>query len=282
MNRHHFKVPKHKLFLRYFSLLLSCQFILTVRRFFMRLLPFIRFESQVSHIVYLSWLVDIDQVRERYPERVHLWERQGKTVFTILSYQHHHFGFRFLGPFRRWMPSPRQSNWRFYLNDTAPKTVIFEQVLIDHALYVVGGRLASDVMPAQYAAKFEHQFDSKQQAIQTEVYLDQDYSFKSHVGIRQEKSLPATWQNLFDSWADAVHFLVDQDHAWAEWVDQPQRMSQGDIQMPVCFEQIQAAEVLALSPPELLKQFQIDADADVFAFVIPALDFHVLNEKILN
>jgi hypothetical protein len=45
-----------------------------------------------------------------------------------------------------------------------------------------------------------------------------------------------------------VHFLVDQDHAWAEWVDQPQRMSQGDIQMPVCFEQIQAAEVLALSP----------------------------------
>jgi hypothetical protein len=72
------------------------QFILTVRRFFMRLLPFIRFESQVSHIVYLSWLVDIEQVRERYPELVHLWERQGKTVFTILSYQHHHFGFRFL------------------------------------------------------------------------------------------------------------------------------------------------------------------------------------------
>lgn len=238
-----------------------------------------RLQSQVSNVVYLSWLVDAEQVRQRYPDPVVLWEKQGKTIFTILTYQHQHFGFNFLGKLRQLMPSPRQSNWRFYLNESKPKTVIFEQVIVDQALYAIGGRLASDVMPAQCAPNFQHQRDEN--TIHTRIRMDEDYSFSSDIHITMQKHLPEAWQSLFSSWEEAVQFLVDQDHAWAEWVDQPTRMSQGDINMPVQFQQIQAAEIDKLQAPQLLQQLGVDDDTAAFTFVVPKLDFYVVGEKIL-
>lgn len=281
MNRHDFKPPRQILFFNFLARLLACGVLLQLRRMLMRVLSFMSLQSRVSNIVYLSWLVDAEQVRQRYPEQVTLWEKQGKTIFTILTYQHHHFGFQFLGRLRKWMPSPQQSNWRFYLDDSHPKTVIFEQVMLDQYLYVLGGRLASDVMPAQYAPVFQHQYHEQQKSIQTEIVLDPAYSFASNVQITGEKRLPDLWRNLFTSWDEAVHFLVDQDHAWAEWVDQPQRLSQGDIEMPIQFQQIQAAEMISLKAPQLLQQLGLEDNAEVFAFVVPELDFHVIGEQVL-
>ena len=279
MNRHRLKLSLASALLRLLAPILSCGLLLQLRRMMMRRLPFLRLQSQVSNVVYLSWLVDVEQARLRYPKYVPLWEKDGKTIFTILTYQHQHFGFSFLGKLRQFMPSPKQSNWRFYLDDSQPKTVIFEQVIVDQALYVFGGRLASDVMPAQYASTFQHQ--RAEHLIHTEMSVDEDYSLSSDVQMIREKQLPDAWQCLFSSWEDAVEFLVDQDHAWAEWVDQPNRMSQGDIQMPVQFQQIQAAKILSLQAPQLLQQFGLDHDAEAFAFVIPALDFEVLGEQVL-
>ena len=281
MNRHDFKLPSSKRLLRFLAPVFSCRFLLQLRRLMMRILPFIPLQSQVSNIVYLSWLVDVEQVRQRYPKDVPLWEKDGKTIFTILTYQHHHFGFSFLGKLRQLMPSPRQSNWRFYLDESHPKTVIFEQVIVDQALYVIGGRFASDVMPAQYASVFQHQLDEQQGSIHTEISIDKDYSLISDVQITKQKQLSTAWKTLFPSWDDAVQFLVDQDHAWTEWVDQPTRMSQGYIQMPFQFQQIQAAQVRALQAPQLLQQFGLDQETEAFAFVVPALDFYVVGEKVL-
>ncbi|USA53035.1 DUF2071 domain-containing protein [Acinetobacter sp. C32I] len=280
MNRHRLKLSIPNAVLRFLAPILSCGLLLQLRRLMMRILPFMRLQSLVSNVVYLSWLVDVEQVRQRYPKDVPLWEKDGKTIFTILTYQHQHFGFSFLGKLRQFMPSPKQSNWRFYLDGSQPKTVIFEQVVVDQALYVLGGRLASDVMPAQYASTFQHQ--RTEHLIHTEMSVDERYSLKSDVQMIKEKQLPDAWQRLFCSWEDAVEFLVDQDHAWAEWVDQPTRMSQGDIQMPVQFQQIQAAEILSLKAPQLLQQFGLDEDAEAFAFVVPTLDFAVLGEQILS
>ncbi|QHH93205.1 hypothetical protein FPL18_04800 [Acinetobacter gyllenbergii] len=279
MNRHRLKLSISNAVLRLLAPILSCGLLLQLRRWMMQRLPFMRLQSQVSNVVYLSWLINVEQVRLRYPKDVPLWEKQGKTIFTILTYQHQHFGFSFLGKLRQFMPSPKQSNWRFYLDGSQPKTVIFEQVVVDQALYVLGGRLASDVMPAQYASTFQHQ--RAEHLIHTEMSVDEDYSLSSDVKIKSEKQLPEAWQQLFPSWEDAVEFLVDQDHAWAEWVDQPTRMSQGDIQMPVQLQHIQAAEILSLQAPQLLQQFSLDEDAEAFAFVIPALDFEVLGEQVL-
>jgi hypothetical protein len=58
-------------------------------------------------------------------------------------------------------------------------------------------------------------------------------------------------ENVFSSWREAITYLVDQDHAWVEWVDQPERLSQGDIEMPFDFNQIQAAQVSNIDCPLL-------------------------------
>jgi hypothetical protein len=58
-------------------------------------------------------------------------------------------------------------------------------------------------------------------------------------------------------------------------------MSQGDIEMPVQFQQIQAAKISALQAPQLLQQFGLDREAEAFAFIVPKLDFYVVGEKVL-
>lgn len=245
----------------------------------MRYLPFLKLQSCVSNIVYLSWLVDIEQVQNRFPEPIKLLEKQGKTIFTVLTYQHEHFGFSFLGWLRKLMPSPKQSNWRFYIEpQQQDKTVIFEQVIVDQKLYVLSGRLASDAMPAQFSKPFIHQ--KVDQQIQTQLQIDSTYQLSSSVDISSDKQLPVTWQDLFSSWDEAVRYLADQDHAWVEWVDQPENLSQGDIEMPFDFSQIQAAKVQEVHC-SLLQKWGVN-EQDIFAFVVPELDFYVKSETVLK
>ena len=156
--------------------------------------------------------------------------------------------------------------------------MIFEQVVVDQKLYVLSGRLASDAMPAQFAQPFIHQKNNLQ--IHTQLHVDERYQLSSTVEISTEQQLPQTWQPLFSSWDDAIRYLVDQDHAWVEWVDQPEKMSQGDIEMPFDFTQIQATKVLEIHCP-LLKEWGVN-EQEVFAFVVPELDFYVRNESVLK
>lgn len=279
MNRHQLKNKDINFFMRLIGLFVQSSWLLNLRRALMRALPFFKLQSRVKNIVYLSWLVDIEKVRSRYPQHVKLWEKQGKTIFTILTYEHEHFGFAFLGWFRKLMPSPKQSNWRFYIEpQQQEKTVIFEQVIVDQKLYVFSGRMASDAMPAQFAQPFIHQKNNSQ--IHTQLHVDERYQLSSTVEFNTDQQLPKIWQDLFSSWDDAIRYLVDQDHAWVEWVDQPEKMSQGDIEMPFNFSQIQAANVLDIDC-RLLKDWGVD-EQDVFAFVVPELDFYVNNESVLR
>jgi len=276
MSRHTYRNDPKNWMDRCVAYILSLFFLLKIRRFLRRISPFFKLQSRVKNIVYLSWLVDIERVRFRYPQHVQLWQKQGKTIFTILTYQHEHFGFSLLGPLRKLMPSPKQSNWRFYIHpQQQEKTVIFEQVFIDQKLYAFSGRLASDTMPAQYVHPFQHHID--QQFITTELKSDSVYQLQSSIQLKAKKHLPTAWQNLFNSWDEAIGYLVDQDHAWVEWVDCPKNLSQGDIKMPFNFTQIQPAYVSQIDCP-LLQQWGVNPQ-DAFAFVVPELDFYVLGEN---
>ncbi|MEB3767034.1 hypothetical protein [Acinetobacter sp. MD2] len=284
MHKHQIKFKHLSVIQRVLLHLLTCKALLKVRRWLMRYVPFMRLKSEVTDVVYLSWLVDADAVIAQYPDFVPFWQKDGKTIFTILTYQHHHFGLAFLGPLRKFFPSPKQSNWRFYLAPMqANKTVIFEQVIVDQLLYVLGGRLASDVMPAQLAAQFEHCIDSNAEydEISTQIQLDEQYSFSAQVRTVDQKQLPKTWQPFFNDWSTAVKFLVDQDHAWSQWSDDVGRLSQGNIEMPIQFEQISPAKVQQIQSPEILKQWTTQTEPEVFAFIVPNLNFYVQGEQIV-
>ena len=90
------------------------------RRKFTSFFPFLKLRSDVKDVVYMNWILEVDKVRHFIPDGLELWEKDGKTLFTILTYRHGSFGPSFLGPFRRLFLSPLQSNWRLYLKSAPP------------------------------------------------------------------------------------------------------------------------------------------------------------------
>jgi hypothetical protein len=97
---------------RLFAALANCTRFAKVRQAVMSRLPFLTLHSDVRDVVYVSWLVDAAAAQQLLPAGVTLWQRGGKTPFTVLTYRHGHFGPALLGPLRRLLPSPLQSNWR--------------------------------------------------------------------------------------------------------------------------------------------------------------------------
>ena len=81
----------------------------------LRMLPMVQLKSDVRDVVYLNWLIPEQRVAAWECERIKI-KRWGEFVpLTVLTYKHHHFGPRMLGPMRACCLSPLQSNWRFYI-----------------------------------------------------------------------------------------------------------------------------------------------------------------------
>ena len=281
MNRHSFKFIHKNIYFRLLIWLVSLSVLLKIRRFVMRFSPFLRLESQATDTVYMSWLVDIEKVKNRFPEPIQLWEKDGKTIFSILFYHHHHFGLHCLGPLRKIFPSPRQSNWRFYLaDDIVSKTVIFEQIVVDKMLYVFGGRLLSDAMPAQYDPNFQHDVQRIDQELKIQARIEMDAKYSLQVKLQSEKAqqIPIEWCDIFQHWNEAFEFLVPQEHAWVECVDDPRQLSQGNIKIMANFNDIQTLKITEIDCP-LLEEFGVDVNSPAMCFYIPNLDFHVLSEE---
>jgi|CXWL01.1.fsa_nt_gi hypothetical protein len=87
------------------------------------LVPTPAFASDITHVVYINYLVEATRLQRLVPpglELQRLGPSGGYALFTFLTYRHGHFGPRFLGPLRRFLPSPIQSNWRIHVKD--PRT----------------------------------------------------------------------------------------------------------------------------------------------------------------
>ena len=245
-----------------------------------------RMESEVKDVVYLSWLVDIEKAQPYVPPGVRLWQQNGKTIFSILTYQHQHFGPAFLGPLRRWMPSPRQSNWRFYVAATPQQTqcegvVLFVSVVVDQLAYVLGGRLASDAMPAHLASTFQHAVQpataSNFEVIVTEIHggTGSAPDLYSDVALATEEQLPEAWQAFFPSWQQAVSYLAVQHSALVQ-LEPGAGIAQGDIAFPVDMARVQPATATKVHGAFLQ---HLGIQSAPFCFVIPELAFEVLGER---
>jgi hypothetical protein len=143
------------------NLIANSKLLAAIRRAIFSRLPFIQLESDVSNVVYLNWVIESSIAVNQIPQGVSLIEKNGKTILTALTYNHGHFGPSFLGRFRQLLPSPIQSNWRFYVsglpNDNgATKVVLFIKNTFNSAIYSVITRVFSDALPSHLAKRLEH------------------------------------------------------------------------------------------------------------------------------
>ncbi|MGD0524612.1 MAG: DUF2071 domain-containing protein [Polyangiaceae bacterium] len=113
------------------------------------LFPVPTFRSEIRDVVYVNYLVPAAKLAHLVPEGLEL-QRLGPdgawAMLTFLTYVHGHFGPAVAGPFRRFFPSPVQTNWRTYVRDprTGREGIYFTTNAVTTRLHALGGRLMSE------------------------------------------------------------------------------------------------------------------------------------------
>lgn len=245
-------------------------------------LPFVTLASEVVDVIYVSWLVDASAAQALLPPGVTLWQRDGRTPFTVLTYRHGHFGPRLAGPLRRLLPSPLQSNWRLYL-DHAPAaappvaTVFFLKNVMDSLPHALGTRLFSDILPTHLADAMTHAVNSHEArcGIVPGAGSAPAFDLQAHIGSARE--LDADWHALFGGWDDAVRYLACQDAAVAH-VPRNGRLALGEISLPV---DLPAVKPLVPLQADCALLEHLPAVSAPFAFLVPSVPFLALSERLL-
>ncbi|WP_256078135.1 DUF2071 domain-containing protein [Massilia sp. YIM B04103] len=251
--------------------------LLACRRAIMSRLPFLRLASDVRDVVYCNWIVDVAAVAHLVPDGVKLWQRDGKTIFTILTYTHGHFGPAFAGPLRKLFPSPLQSNWRLYLDGPGEEaTVLFVKNILDSAVHAVGTRIFSDALPSHYAPAFKHRQHEGRYDTRIDPGQGSAPAFECSAQAAGTRALPPEFAALFRSWDEAIAFLSLQ-HAAIAHAEDVNRLAHARIELPVDLAAVQPLQAHAVSP--FLNA--IGATNAPFSFAVPAVAFRVLSERIL-
>ncbi|WP_445145066.1 DUF2071 domain-containing protein [Dyella sp. Tek66A03] len=279
-----FVYPSAGLLGKFANWLVSCRLLLRFRRALFSHLPFLKLASDVTNVVYCTWVVDVRDVSHLVPTGVVLKQRNGSTLFTILTYAHGHFGPRIAGPLRRVFPSPLQSNWRLYVetlpgNVPTDKTVLFVKNIFDNPLYAIGTRLFSDALPSHVAGGFEHTVSNEQFATMISAGAGSAPEFRCVAGATSERSLFEAFAPFFDSWRSAVTFLCLQHSAVAQ-VEDCDRLAYAAIDLPVDTDTV--APLASVDLPvsgEFLRQ--IGATGRPLCFLVPSVPFCVLSERLL-
>jgi hypothetical protein len=115
-------------------------------------LPTVAFRSDIADVLYVNYVVDAARLQPLVPEGLAL-QRLGPggeyAFFTFLSYRHGHFGPALLGPLRRLLPSPVQTNWRIHVRDprSGATGIYFVTNAIDSTIHALAARMLSEGMP---------------------------------------------------------------------------------------------------------------------------------------
>ena len=249
-----------------------------------RVVPFAKLKSDIEDVVYLNWLVPTEDAQRVLPSPLVCDDLDGYTAVSVLTYCHGGFGPAIYGPFRKLLPSPRQSNWRLYPEpvpaDSAPDAIYFFKTALSTWPHVVISRLIADGLPSHYPQRFEHERSGNAVRTLVDPGAGSSPSLRSNVVEHDQHDLPEAWANRFDDWGSAVTYLFDQNRGLQ--VDGTSGdVRQSTINIPITIDGIRQATIdeleMAGIPPELL----IDAaNPTLFAFVVPNVPFEATGEGV--
>ena len=188
-------------------------------RAFAEWLPAPALVSDIEDVLYVNYLVEADRLERFVPPGLEL-QRLGPggryALFTFLTYRHGHFGPSGLGPIRRLLPSPIQSNWRIHVADpqTGQRGIYFLSTAITSTPYALAGRLLSEGVPMHVPARGELTRDAG-----GTFHLMLDPGGGSSPDVRatlrptETIELPRAWRECFRDWIGFLAYCVPQDRA---------------------------------------------------------------------
>jgi len=182
-------------------------------------LPTPSFSSDIRDVIYVNYLVPTERLRPYVPEGLEIQQvGPGYAMFSILTYQHGHFGPGMLGPLRALFPSPVQSNWRTYVRDprTGKEGIYFTTNAVTTSLHALGARLMADGAPMHRAASASlvHGPDGH---VALDLTPGQGSAPDLSLDLRPtaDRALRGPWAECFADYDAMLAYTVPQDRAMA-------------------------------------------------------------------
>ncbi len=183
-------------------------------------LPETTMRSDIAHVVYVNYLVPADVAAEIVPPGLEL-ERLGPdgrwALLSFLTYQHGHFGFAFLGPLRKLMPSPVQTNWRVHVVDphTGRAGIYFLTNAITHVVPALAARLTTEGMP-MHVLRSATVVREASGALRVTLDPGSGSAPDAELHVRPTATPPeleGAWAECFRDYEDFLRYCVPQDRA---------------------------------------------------------------------
>lgn len=180
--------------------------------------PEVTMRSDIRDVVYVNYLVLAETAAALVPPGLEL-QRLGPNgkyaLFTFLTYQHGHFGFAFLGPLRRFLPSPVQTNWRIHVTDprTKHQGIYFLTNAITSTVPALAARLTTEGMPMHVLQRGL----VKREGDAIAITLDPGRGSAPDAEIRLQRSetptLSGAWAECWPDYRAFLAYCVPQDRA---------------------------------------------------------------------
>lgn len=232
------KYPENGLIGRIFEILANSRLIAA----FLEPLPDPAMLSDIKNVVYVNYLVPADKLLPLVPHGLVL-QRLGPdgryALFTFLTYEHGHFGFRILGPLRRFMPSPVQTNWRIHVENpqSGHKGIYFLTNAITHPLQALGARLLAEGMPMHVLRNGKVRQDEQGTLhLHLDPGLGSAPDLKARLAPTLELEWTGEWKECFASYREFLAYCVPQDRALSTqpWANE---VTRHEIQLSIPLDQ---------------------------------------------
>jgi hypothetical protein len=182
-------------------------------------LPEVEMRSDITDVVYVNYLVPAARVEHLVPPGLAL-QRLGPdgrwALFTFLTYQHGHFGFGLLGPLRRLLPSPVQTNWRIHVVDprTGLRGIYFVTNAVTSTPVALGARMLTEAMPMHVLARASVVRDADG-AVRVSLAPGDGTAPDCEATLRpaDAPALEGPWRECWSDFRDFLAYCVPQDRA---------------------------------------------------------------------
>jgi hypothetical protein len=237
-------------------------------------LPEVTMRSDITHVVYVNYLVPASVAEAMVPPGLKL-QRLGDNgqwaLFSFLTYQHGHFGFAFLGPLRRFLPSPVQTNWRIHVFD--PKTkhqgIYFLTNAITDTAPAIAARMLTEGMPMHVLRNGSvSRADNGALKVTLEPGSGSAPDAELALEPAREPALTGAWAECWPTFRDFLAYCVPQDRAMSS---QPLRgrISRQEIDLGIPLD----ACVPLTGTVTSKAAAAIAGDAEPICFYVPSVKF---------
>jgi hypothetical protein len=181
-------------------------------------IPELEMRSDIRDVVYVNYLLPARALEPLVPPGLELQRLGPKgehALFTFLTYRHGHFGFALLGPLRRLMPSPVQTNWRIHVRD--PRSgyagIMFLTNAMDNTGLALAARMTTEGMPMHVLRRAKLVREGNALTVVLDPGSGSAPDAELVLRDADPPSLEGVWAECFRDFHDFLAYCVPQDRA---------------------------------------------------------------------